>query len=87
MRLLSSALFFSLGLTIGTAVSGLGGRSNDGGGSLQAVDEAAKAPVTADRSGPMPPTDAPIRRGVRPETCIASSTMACITESQQTVRS
>lgn len=80
MRLLSSALFFSLGLAIGTAASGLGGPASPAAkpaGDRISASGPHRAPVSVEAVAPAP--------GATGQAC-ADSLPACSPEQHQPLR-
>lgn len=85
MRLLSSALFFSLGLAIGTMVSAPSKRQVDDVARM-AASETAPPPFAGDKPQPLPPSGVmDIRHGLPPAPC-DSGAANCPGGSKQTVR-
>lgn len=85
MRLLSSALFFSLGLAIGTVISAPGQRQVDDVARMTASQTAA-SPLAGDKPQPLPPSDAvEVRHGLPAASC-DSDAAHCPGGSKQTAR-
>jgi hypothetical protein len=85
MRLLSSALFFSLGLAIGTVISAPGRHQVDDVARMTA-SKTAPSPFPADQPPPLPPSGAVDARRRLPSAPCDGAAASCPGGSQQTAR-